>query len=67
MNINCTLVNCITPLMIASSCGYTETVQVLLQEGTNVSSTDKVVELFLKEHADNNLQAKNMTHCSNAS
>ena len=40
VNINCTLVNGITPLMIASSCGHTETVQVLLQAGANVNSTD---------------------------
>ena len=40
VNINCTLVNGITPLMIASSCGHTETVQVLLQSGANVNSTD---------------------------
>ena len=40
VDINCTLVNDITPLMIASSCGHTETVQVLLQGGANVNSTD---------------------------
>ena len=40
VNINCTLVNDVTPLMIASSCGHTETVQVLLQAGANVNSTD---------------------------
>ena len=40
VDINCTLVNDITPLMIASSCGHTETVQVLLQAGANVNSTD---------------------------
>ena len=40
VNINCTLVNDITPLMIASSCEHTETVQILLQAGANVSSTD---------------------------
>ena len=40
VNINCILANDITPLMIASSCGHTETVQVLLQAGANVNSTD---------------------------
>ena len=40
VDINCTLVNDITPLMIASSCGHIETVQVLLQGGANVNSTD---------------------------
>ena len=40
VNINCTLANGITPLMIASSCGHTEIVQVLLQAGANVNSTD---------------------------
>ena len=40
VNINCTLVNDITPLMIASSCGHTETVQTLLKTGANVNSTD---------------------------
>ena len=40
IDVNCTLVNDITPLMIASSCGHTETVDVLLQGGGNVNSTD---------------------------
>ena len=40
IDVNCTLVNGITPLMVASSCGHTETVQVLLQAGANVYSTD---------------------------
>ena len=40
VNINCILANGITPLMIASSCGHTETVQVLLQAGANINSKD---------------------------
>ena len=40
VDINCTVVNDITPLMIASSCGHAETVEVLLQAGANVNSTD---------------------------
>ena len=40
VNINCTLANGVTSLMIALSCGDTETVQVLLQGGANVNSTD---------------------------
>ena len=40
IDVNCTLVNDITPLMIASSCGHTETVDVLLQAGANVHNID---------------------------
>ena len=40
IDVNCILVNDITPLMIASSCGHTETVDVLLQAGANVHNTD---------------------------
>ena len=40
INVNCTLVKGITPLMIASACGHTGTVDVLLQHGANVNSTD---------------------------
>ena len=40
VDVNCTLVNDITPLMIASSCGHVETAEVLLKGGANVNSTD---------------------------
>ena len=40
IDVNCTLVNDITPLMIASSCGHTEIVEALLQVGANVNNTD---------------------------
>ena len=40
VNINSTLGNGVTPLMIASSCGHTETVHVLLKAGANIHSTD---------------------------
>lgn len=40
IDVNCTLVKGITPLMIASACGHTGSVEVLLQLGANVNSTD---------------------------
>ena len=40
VNINCALVNVVTPLMVTSSCGHAETIRVLLQAGAHVNNTD---------------------------
>ena len=40
IDVNCTLVKGITPLMVASACGHTGSIEVLLQLGANVNSTD---------------------------